>query len=177
MKEQRLAAVWFRVSTEEQQTSNQIPEVERFCDHHDLRIVRRFVLNDSAWQNGTGGAEYVAALKEVLDSAWRGEYSVVVVWALDRITRLGIEALLRIIRQLRENGAVLMSVQESWMNGSPETQDLMASVAGWMAQRESARKSEQVKIGMARARAEGKVVGGRKKGAKDLQPRRRRVAA
>src|ERR1022692_4274678 len=85
----RDAAVWFRVSTEEQQTSNQIPEVERFCDHHDLRIVRRFVLNDSAWQNGTGGPEYQAALKEMLDGAWRGEYSVVVVWALDRITRLG----------------------------------------------------------------------------------------
>src|ERR1039457_2687786 len=88
----RDAAVWFRVSTEEQQTSNQIPEVERFCDHHDLRIVRRFVLNDSAWQNGTGGPEYQAALKEMLDGAWRGEDSVVVVWALDRITRLGIEA-------------------------------------------------------------------------------------
>jgi DNA invertase Pin-like site-specific DNA recombinase len=57
---------------------------------------------------------------------------------LDRITREGAEGALRLIRQLRERGCTLVSVQESWLNGSPEVQD---SFAGWMAQQESARHS------------------------------------
>jgi DNA invertase Pin-like site-specific DNA recombinase len=171
----RNAAVFYRVSTEEQQNGNQIPEVERFCAHHDLRIVRRFTISDSAWKDDVGGPEYQAAMKEMLDGAWRGEYSVVVVWALDRITRLGAEDALRLIRQFRERGAVLMSVKESWLNSSPEIQDVLVAFAGWVAQQESVRRSERTKAGMARARAEGKQIGGRKPGAKDLKPRRRRA--
>jgi len=44
--------------------------------------------------------------------------------------------------------------------------------AGWVAKQESARRSERVRAGMARAKAEGKVIGARKPGAKDKRPRR-----
>lgn len=67
----RDCAAWFRVSGDDQRADNQIPDVEKFCQHHNLHIVRRFVLHDSAWRNGTGGPEYQAALKAMLDAAWR----------------------------------------------------------------------------------------------------------
>jgi DNA invertase Pin-like site-specific DNA recombinase len=167
-------AAWFRVSGDDQRSDNQIPEVERFCAHHGLRIVRRFVLHDSAWQNGTGGPEYQAAVREAKASAWAGEFEVVVVWALDRITRLGAEDALRLIREFRERGCTLLSVKEDWLNGSPEIVDVLVAFAGWQAQQESQRRSERVRAGMARAKAEGKVIGGRKLGAKNKP---RRVAA
>jgi DNA invertase Pin-like site-specific DNA recombinase len=34
-----------------------------------------------------GGREYKAALKRAMDDAHKGEFSVLVVWALDRIVR------------------------------------------------------------------------------------------
>lgn len=169
-------AVFYRVSGDDQRTDNQIPEVERFCKHHDLRIVRKFVLHDSAWQNGTGGPEYQAAIREAKASAWAGEFEVIVVWALDRITRLGAEDTLRLLRQFRERGCTLLSVQESWLSSSPEIQDAFVAFAGWNAQQESHRRSERIKAGLERRKAEGKPIG-RLPGAKDRKPRRRRVVA
>jgi DNA invertase Pin-like site-specific DNA recombinase len=167
------AAIWLRVSTSHQEADTQLPGVEAFAAHHGYTVTGRYEVSDSAWQNGNGkGGEYRKALARVMDDAHAGKFSVLIVWSLDRITRAGVEDTLRIIRQLRERGCSLVSVKESWLNGSPEVQDLLVAFAGWMAERESARRSERIRMGLERRRAEGKPVG-RKAGAKDRGKRRR----
>jgi DNA invertase Pin-like site-specific DNA recombinase len=49
---------------------------------------------------------------------------------------------------------------------------ILIALAGWMAEREPARRSERIKAGLARRRAEGKAAG-RQAGAKDKGKRRR----
>jgi DNA invertase Pin-like site-specific DNA recombinase len=167
------AAVWYRVSTGHQDSDNQIPDVEKFAAHHGYEVVVTYRTADSAYKGG-GGREYKAALKQAMDDAHKGEFSVLV-WALDRIVRdeeSGAETALRIIRQFRERGCTVVSVQESWLNGSPEVQDVLVAFAGWMAQQESRRKSERIRAGLERRRAEGKPVG-RQAGAVDKKPRKR----
>jgi DNA invertase Pin-like site-specific DNA recombinase len=166
------AAVWLRVSTGSQHTDNQAPDVEQFAAHHGYEIAERYTVSDSAWKNGEGGPEYKRAIQRVLDDAHAGKFQVLIVWALDRITRLGAEDTLRLIRQLRERGCTLVSVKESWLNGSPEVQDVLVSFAGWQAQQESKRRAERIRNGIERRRAEGKPVG-RQPGAKDKKPRKR----
>ena len=166
------AAVWLRVSTSHQETDNQVPDVERFAAHHGYEFAARYEVSESAWNGGEDGGDYRRALKQALDDAHSGKFSVLVVWALDRITREGAEGALRIIRQFRERGCIVMSVKESWLNGSPEIQDVLVAFAGWMAQQESARRSERIRAGLERRRAEGKPVG-RQPGAADRKPRRR----
>jgi putative DNA-invertase from lambdoid prophage Rac len=166
------AAVWFRVSTDKQEAQNQAAGIAQFAAHHGYEVARRYELADSAWNGGKAGSDYRAEIARVLDDAHRGEFSVLIVWALDRITREGAEGALRLIRQLRERGCVLVSVQESWLNGSTEVQDILVAFAGWMAQQESARRSERIKAGLARRRAEGKPVG-RQPGAGDRAQRKR----
>lgn len=166
------AAVWFRVSTDQQEAANQQAAIAKFAGHHGYEIVRRYELADSAWNGGKAGSAYRAEIARVLEDAHKGEFTVLVVWALDRITREGAEGALRLIRQLKERGCMLVSVQESWLNGSPEIQDILVSFAGWMAKQESDRRSERIKAGLERRRAQGKPVG-RAKGAADRQPRRR----
>jgi DNA invertase Pin-like site-specific DNA recombinase len=78
------AAVWLRVSPGHQDSDNQVPDVERFAAHHGYEIAGRYVVSDSAWKNG-GGAEYRKALRQALDDAHAGKFSVLIVWALDRI--------------------------------------------------------------------------------------------
>jgi len=163
------AAIWLRVSTDRQHEENQLPDIERFCEHHGYQIVKRYVMSDVSAFKG----EHRDALKDMLDAAWRGEFQVVVVWAADRICREGIEELLKLIRQLRERHAALVSVQEPWLNGNDATTELLAAIAAWVAQQESQRRSERIKAGLARRRAEGKTVGGRKPGARDRKPRKR----
>ena len=77
----------------------------------------------------------------MLDDAHRGEFSVLVVWAVDRLCRQGIEELLRLIRELRERNVSLVSHQEPWLNGSDATTELLAAVAAWVATQESVRRS------------------------------------
>lgn len=166
------AGVWIRVSTGHQDTENQLPDITSFAAHHAYVITQRYQVSESAWQGGKAGGEYQAELKRALDDAWAGEFSVLIVWALDRITREGAEGTLRIIRQLRERGCILVSVKEPWLNSSPMVQDVLVAFAGWMAQMESARRSERIKAGLERRKAQGKPVG-RQPGAADARPRRR----
>src|ERR1022692_1993049 len=169
---QARAAVWFRVSTDKQEAANQEAGIAQFTAHHGYQAVRRYELDDSAWNGGKAGAKYRQEIARVLDDAHKGEFSVLVVWALDRLTREGAEGALRLIRQLRERGCTLVSVQESWLNGSPEVQDILVAFAGWMAKQESDRRSERVRAGLARRKAEGKPVG-RQPGTADRKPRKR----
>lgn len=164
------AAVWLRVSTGLQDSDNQVPDIERFADHRGYEITERYVVSDSAWENG--GAEYKATLKRALDDAHADKFKVLIVWALDRIVREGAEDALRIFRQFRQRGSIVVSVKESWLNGSPEVQDILIAFAGWMAERESARRGERIRAGLARRAAEGKPVG-RQPGAADRKPRKR----
>lgn len=162
------AAIWARVSTDHQTEQNQVPDLEKFCQHHGYEIARRYMLSDVSAYNGA----HREALQAALDDAYRGEFSVLVVWAVDRICREGIEELLKIIRQFRERHVSLVSIQEPWLNGSDATTQLLSAIAAWVANQESARRSERIKAGLARRRAEGKPVGGRKQGSKDRKPRR-----
>ena len=66
----------------------------------------------------------------MLDDAHRGEFSVLVIWAVDRLCRQGIEELLRLIRELR----IGSSNPPGW-GGMP------------MARRSAARKLRYPKIG------------------------------
>jgi len=69
------------------------------------------------------------------------------------------EDVLRIVRQFRERSCILPSVKESWLNSSPEVQQLLLAFAGWMAQRESAQRSERVRAAIARKKAKGTRTG------------------
>jgi DNA invertase Pin-like site-specific DNA recombinase len=147
------AAIWVRVSTDHQHEDNQVPDIERFCVHHGYEIAKRYMLSDVSAFNG-GHREI---LKAALDDAWRGEYQVLVVWAVDRICREGIEELLKLIRELRERHVSLVSIQEPWINGSDATTELLAAIAAWVAHQESARRPERIKAGLARRRCRGQA--------------------
>ena len=129
------ATVWLRVSAGHQDSGNQVPDLERFTAHHGYDVAETWTVSEPAWNGGKDGGEYRRTLKRALDDAHAGKFSVIVVWALDRITREGAEGALRIIRQFRERGCTVVSVKESWLNGSPEVQDVLVAFAGWMGSR------------------------------------------
>ena len=166
------AAVWLRVSTTDQHSDNQVPDVEQFCGHHGYQVSETYTVSDSAWKDGTGGAEYQATLARVLADAHAGKFSVLVVWAADRLVRTGIEELLKVTRQLRERGVTLVSVREPWLSGNDATTELLLAIAGWVAHQESQRRSERIRAGLARRKAEGLPVG-RAAGARDKRPRKK----
>lgn len=170
------AAIWARVSTTDQHTANQLHELRAWAARRGIEVTREFVTEDSAWQqngNGAKGKEFDATRAELLDGARLGHYEVVLTWAIDRLSRRGIEDTLAALRRLSEAGCAVWSHQEAWAEDlrDPRMRELFLAIAAWMAEMESARRSERIKAGLARRRREGKPVGGRQPGAKDRKPR------
>lgn len=166
-------AIWATVSTNEQE--NQCLVLREWARRHGLEVVREFAAEDAASTqdgDGTNGTEFDAARAELLKGARLGNYHVILIWALDRLSRSGAEDTLTVLRQLAEYGIDVRSHQEPWLRTrTPETRELLVGIVDWRAEQESSRRSEQIKAGLARRRAQGKPVGGRKPGARDRQQR------
>ena len=163
------AALWLRVSDPAAQTvENQRPELEALALRRGWPVARVFEVGASAYKGA-----HLQALGELYDGARRGEYQVVVTWALDRLSREGPQATLEIVSRLGKCGCQVVSLQEPWTEVGGELLDLLLAIAGWVARMESTRRSERTKAGLARAKAQGKHLG-RPTGSHDKQRRRRR---
>ncbi len=161
------AAIWARVSTEDQETANQIDVLRRWAQHKGLDVVREFEIHESAF-NGAHHAE----LDKAVQGARTGEFEVLLVWALDRLSREGIEPMLKLLRQFHDNGVAVWSHEEAWANASdPHMRELLVAMFAWMARMESARRSERIKAALARRKEQGLPLG-RRTGSKDQRKRR-----
>lgn len=158
-------AVWARVSTGDQESQNQLRALRDFADRHDYDVVEEYVSTASA---RTG--QHREQLHKALKDAFTGKYKVLLVWSLDRLSREGIEEMLGTLRRFREHGVQVISLQEPW-TGVGEVQELLTAILAWVASFESKRRSERIRAGLARKRAEGKHVG-RQFGAKDKTKRK-----
>jgi putative DNA-invertase from lambdoid prophage Rac len=162
-------AIWARVSTDDQDTGNQLAELRAWAGRRGLDIAAEYVLDgSSAWKG-----QHRDQLAEALAGARTGRYDVVLVWALDRLSREGVEATLGLLRRFHAAGAPVWSLREPWTEtADPSMAELLAAIYAWMARAESARRSERVRAGLERRRREGKPVG-RQPGATDKRPRKR----
>jgi DNA invertase Pin-like site-specific DNA recombinase len=160
-------AIYCRVSTEEQDTANQLSVLEKMAQNRGWGIVEVYQEEASAWKAG-----HQRELSRLLVDASRHRFEAVLVWALDRLTREGVAAILRLVDTLKLYKVKVISYQESWTEFPNELMaELFYSITGWVAKFESARRSERIIAAMDKRRAEGKHVG-RPKGAKDKKPRR-----
>ena len=168
-------AIWARVSTTDQFTANQLADLRAWAAARGLAVAAEYVTEDSAWAtNGSKGREFDSARAKLVDGARAGRYTVVLTWAIDRLSRKGIEDTLATMRRLSESGCTVWSRQESWTEDlkNPHMRELFLAIAAWMAKMESDRRSERIKAGLARRKADGAPIG-RQPGAKDKGARRR----
>ena len=143
------AALYVRVSTEEQTVVNQLQVLEEVARSRQLEVYRVYQENVSAWKDG-----HQVELARQFDDARRGCFGIVLVWALDRLSRQGSLAILSLVKRLGDYGVRVISHQEPWTEGPAELQELLLSIAGWVARMESQRISERTKAGMERRRQE-----------------------
>jgi DNA invertase Pin-like site-specific DNA recombinase len=174
MTEKR-AAIWARVSTHDQHTGNQLAELRAWADALGLEVVAEYVTEDSAWSEGNGskGKEFEAKRAAMLAGVHGDKHSVVLCWAIDRLSRKGSEDMQRYLRLLAEAGADVRSLHDPWLHTSdPMARELLIGVFATLAKYESQRRSDRIRAGLARRKAEGLPVG-RQPGAADRKPRRR----
>ena len=163
-------ALWMRVSTTSQHASNQDLALRERAAQRGFTVAAEYVLEESAY-NG----RHRAQLAQALTDARAGKFSVIMVWALDRLSREGAEAMLSAVRKFTEAGCTVVSVEEPWAEVSGDMLELLLSIAGWVAGMESRRRSERVKAGLARKQRDNpEFRPGRQPGAKDKADRPRK---
>jgi len=162
------AAIYIRVSTAEQDAINQLPALEDIAKGRGLDVVEVYSEAETAWRSG-----HQAELARLMEDARKGKFEVVLVWALDRLSREGPAAMLEMVNKFKGYGVLVISYQEGWTEKPGEDRELLYAITAWVAKMESKRRSERTRAGLARARANGKPLG-RPIGAKDKGKRSRR---
>ena len=161
------AACYLRVSTGQQDVSNQLPAIRTWCESRGYELAEVYQEAESAWRNG-----HQHELGRLLSDIRGGKrrYNVLLVWALDRLCRQGIGAVLQLVSTFETYGCHVISIQESWTQDTGPMRELFIAMAAWAGKFESDRRSERTKAGLDRARASGKTLG-RPKGSRDSKKR------
>ena len=151
---------YLRVSTKEQDYNNQLKPLQDFAAGRKWENVRIYAESESAWKQGQ--QHELEALKQ---AARRGEFDILLVWALDRLTRGGPAAILNLVAEFKNYGVKVISYQESWTEQvDSDTLPLFLSIAGWLAQMESKRRSERILAAAERTKDTGITPKGKKWG-------------
>lgn len=171
------AAIWARVSSHDQDADNQLRELRQWAADRGLDVVTEYVTEDSAWANGNGAAKgktFDARRAEMLEAARMGQFQVVLVWSIDRISRRGTVDMMTYVRQLTDTGTELWSLKDPWVESTKDamTRELLFGVFATLARFESERRSARIKAGLAKRKAAGQPIG-RKAGSSDRGRRNR----
>jgi len=165
------AAVYLRVSSNEQSTENQLPALQSHAELKGLEIVAYYQEHESAFKSGRQ-----AALQKLIADCREGKLSdvrILLVWSLDRLSRQGISHLLNLIGLFSLYHIKVVSVKEPWLDVDGPMRELLLAVFAFCAEYESRIKAERTRAGLVRARNEGKHLG-RPPGRKDSHKRNRR---
>lgn len=148
------AALYLRVSTNEQTVDNQRLELMKILD------ARGWTLTQEYSDEGVSGAksrDKRPGFDALCKAATRNQFDVCVVWAIDRISR----SLIDLIHFMNDLNAakVQLYIHQQALDTTTPSGRLMFQVSGAYAEFENSLRRERVKIGIARAKSEGKQWG------------------
>lgn len=150
------AAVYVRVSKRSQTLENQLPDLHRIAAARGLTIVE----THSDKMSGAKAAR--PGLKALMQGAHEGRYTVVLVWAIDRLGR-NMGAVVETVTTLDRLGVEVISHKEPWLSMQGPVRSLLLSIFGWVAEQERERIIERTDAGLETAKRNGKKLGRRER--------------
>jgi DNA invertase Pin-like site-specific DNA recombinase len=143
--------IYSRVSTQDQTTENQVRELKEYAKRRDFEIVKLF--EEKASGKNSDRIEY----QKLLNIVRKRKTDCVLIWKLDRLARSTRELLER-LEEFRKLGVELISLTENIDTNSSAGKALFGIIAIF-SEFENDIRSERIKSGMDRAKAEGKHCG------------------
>jgi len=148
--------IYARVSTDKQETANQVDQLREFAGKQGWQIVFEFVDVVS----GSGKLKR-PQFEKMMQAASRREFDLLLFWKLDRFSREGVRKTLQYLTQLDSWGVSWRSFQEPWFDSCGPFKDAVISIMATLASQERIGISERTKAGLARAVKAGSVLGRR----------------
>jgi DNA invertase Pin-like site-specific DNA recombinase len=149
-------ALYLRVSTTGQNTTNQRRELEAVAERHGWEVVQVFSDNGIS---GAKGRKDRPGLDALLKAVARREFDMVAAWSVDRLGR-SLQDLIEVLSDLHAKGVDLYLHQQGLDTSTPSGR-AMYQMMGVFAEFERAIIRERVMSGLARAKAEGVTLGRR----------------
>jgi putative DNA-invertase from lambdoid prophage Rac len=154
--EKPLAVLYHRASTDEQDATLAIDELERAALErgYDVRPVHRIV------ETGSGANNDRPGLQQVLDLARSNQVKAVLVWKVDRFARSTFD-LLGNVRVLNDAGVRFVATDQGidiGAGGDPVSRLMLTLLAG-VAEFERSIIVDRTRLGMKKAEQRGKVIG------------------
>ena len=147
--------IYSRVSTEEQNTDNQIKELREYAKRQEWSIVE--IISDVC--SGGKSASERGGLKKVFQIARQKKCDVVLFWSLDRFSREGSRQTLNYLTKLDNYKVKWHSYTEEYISSLGVFADAIISLMACLAKQERIRISERTKAGLARVKQQGKTLG------------------
>lgn len=144
-------ACYIRVSTDNQTTQNQRRELEAYCNRQGWKITKFY--DDTC----SGSKSDRPALKQMLADSVKGKIQAVVCWKIDRLAR-STSDLLNILLQLKQAGVDFVSATQA-IDTTTAYGKMVLTFLGAIAEFEKDTIIERVRVGMARAKADGIRIG------------------
>jgi len=146
--------VYARVSTDKQDTENQLRELREFATKQGWQITREYV------DEGISGTKAERAeLQQMFSDASRRKFDLVLFWALDRLSREGVLQTLQYLNRLDSYGVGYRSFTEPYFDSCGVFKDAIIAIMATLAKQESVKRSERTRAGLAVARARGSMLG------------------
>jgi DNA invertase Pin-like site-specific DNA recombinase len=142
-------AVYARVSTDKQDTENQLVQLREFAAKQGWHIVREYVDYES------GSKSDRIEFRRMFEDASRRKFDLVLFWALDRLSREGVLETLQHLNRLTSYGIGFRSYTEQFFDSCGVFKDAIIAIMATLAKQERVKRSERTKAGLARVRAAG----------------------
>jgi len=146
-------AIYARVSTERQDTENQLAQLREFATKQGWQVFREYV----DYESGSKGDR--TEFQAMLADASRRKFDVLLFWALDRLSREGVLPTLQYLERLTSYGVGWRSFTQQYLDSTGMFRDAIISILAALAQQERVQLINRTRAGLARARAAGKVLG------------------
>lgn len=147
-------AIYTRVSTGHQDTSNQLDVLREVARLKGLTIVQEFV-DDGV--SGTHGRDKRKGFDNLLKGATRKDFEIILVWSVDRLGR-NIQDLISFLNEIQSVECDLYLHQNGIDTSTPSGR-LMFGMLSLFADFERSIIAERTRAGMERARKQGKKIG------------------
>lgn len=145
-------AIYTRVSTVEQNTDNQLLELNKYCEARQYNVHK--VYTDKGI---SGSKESRPEFDLMLSDARKRKFDILLVWKLDRLSR-SLKHLLNTLDLLNSLSIGFISYSDNFDTTTAQGK-LMFSVTGAFAEFERSLIQERVKLGLKRAKEQGIVLG------------------
>lgn len=150
------AAMYARVSTDDQTVDNQLYELWKIAQQREWDVVEEYI---DQGISGAKGRDKRPALDKMLKAATRGKFDIILVWSVDRLGR-SLQHLVSMLADLDAAGVGLYLHQQALDTTTPSGK-AMFQMCGVFAEFERSMIRERVMAGLARAHAKGKKSGRR----------------